>query len=154
MPGDGGRENGYRTPMAPEGSRLAGPAVMLVSAALFGYFGFATSWNHHGITGQFLLFVALLDWTLKLSAIGFLVAAVLTLMAPMLANLIYGLVGLAGAILFIVIAVMGYLDKQHTAMHPLLLVIFAAWNGYASFAGLREVLVRPGPKDPFGLPTE
>ena len=44
----------YRSP-------LAGPGIMLLSAAIFGYFGFATSWNYHsGLTGEFLLFVALL----------------------------------------------------------------------------------------------
>ncbi len=120
---------------------LAGPGIMLLSAAIFGYFGFATSWNHHSVlTGEFLLFVALLDWTLKCSSIAFLVAALVTFANTIIGNLIYGLVGAIGAVSFLVIAGLDFADKQHTAMHPLLLLVFAAWNGYASFSGLREIL--------------
>ena len=51
---------------------IAGPGVMLFSAAIFGYFGFSSSFLYHSVnTGQFLFFVALLDWTLKGAAIGF-----------------------------------------------------------------------------------
>ncbi|MFB3137848.1 MAG: hypothetical protein ACE10B_01335, partial [Phycisphaerales bacterium] len=88
----------YRSP-------LAGPGIMLLSAAIFGYFGFSTSWNYHSVmTGEFLLFVALLDWTLKGSAIAFGASALLTLANRVLGNLIYGAVGLIGAVLFVVIA--------------------------------------------------
>ena len=120
---------------------LAGPGIMLLSAAIFGYFGFAMTWSYHSSrTGEFLLFVALLDWTLKCSSIAFLVSALLTFVKPIAGNLIYGLVGFVGAALFLLIAGLDFADKQHTAMHPLLLLIFAAWNGYGSFSGLREIL--------------
>ncbi len=138
----------YRSP-------LAGPGIMLLSAAIFGYFGFATHWNYHSpITGEFLLFVALLDWTLKGSAIAFGASALLTLANRVLGNLIYGVVGLIGAILFVVIAGMDYADTKHTALHPLLLLIFAAWNGYSSFAGLRAVLSGRGDHGSFGPPPQ
>ena len=131
------------------------PGMMFLSAAIFGYFGFATSWNYNStITGEFLLFVALLDWTLKGSAIVFLVAAVLTFVRPFAGNLIYGLAGAVGAVLLLVIAGLDFLDKQHTALHPLLLLIFAAWNGYGSFSGLREILAGRATSSPFQPPAE
>ena len=128
---------------------------MLLSAAIFGYFGFATSWNYNStITGEFLLFVALLDWTLKGSAIAFLVAALLTFVRPLAGNLIFGLAGAMGAVLLLVIAGLDFVDKQHTALHPLLLLIFAAWNGYGSFSGLREIFASRAKASPFEPPTE
>ena len=136
------------------GSMLAGPGIMLLSAAIFGYFGFAITWIHHSTTGQFLLFVALLDWTLKGSAIGFGMAAVLTFVKPPLGNLLYGVIGLLGAVLFVVVAGMDYVDKQHTALHPVLLLIFAAWNGYGSWTGLKAVLAERARHVPFEPPAE
>lgn len=124
---------------ARESSVLAGPGIMLLSAAIFGYFGFASSFNHQGTAGQLLVFVVMLEWTLKVSAIVFLAAAVLTLANRRLGNFIHGVAGVAGAALFLVVAVLDYLDTQHQAIHPLLLLVFAAWNGYGSFAGLRAV---------------
>ncbi|MHC4274216.1 MAG: hypothetical protein ACYSUR_11190, partial [Planctomycetota bacterium] len=56
--------------------RLAGPAIMILSALIFGYFGFLTyEWSTRGPDGEFILFPALLGWTLKISAILFLAAA-------------------------------------------------------------------------------
>ena len=45
---------------------LAGPGVMFLSAAIFGYFGFGVTWLTTGVNGQYLLFVALFEWTLKI----------------------------------------------------------------------------------------
>ena len=58
----------------PVHTGFSGPGVMLISAALFGYFGFYTSWNTTGITGQFLPFVAIIEWSLKGGAIGFAIS--------------------------------------------------------------------------------
>ena len=59
----------------------AGPGIMLLSAALFGYFGFAYSWDPTGVDGQFLPFVVIVEWSLKGGAIGFVIAAVLSFLA-------------------------------------------------------------------------
>lgn len=128
---------------------LAGPGMMFFSAAIFGYFGFFyATWSYYSIiNGQFLLFVALLDWTLKVSAIANLVSGLITFANAKAGNLLYGIVGLLGALMFLVIAAMDILDKQHTAISPFLLLIFAAWNGYASFSGLKELLIAHKNKD-------
>ncbi len=42
-----------------------------------------------------------------------------------------------------VFLVLDWLDKQHAAgIPPFLLVIFAVWNGYGSWTGLRALLAR------------
>jgi hypothetical protein len=126
---------------SPQRSMLAGPAIMLLSAAIFGYFGFATSFIHHSaITGKLLLYVPILEWTLKVSAIAFLVSGILTFVTPVGGNLLYSVVGILSAVGFLVVAVMDVADTQHQVMSPLLLIVFAAWNGYGSWIGLSAVL--------------
>lgn len=115
---------------------------MLFSAGIFAYFGFTTTWLYTGVNGQFLLFVAILDWTLKITAIAFGVSVVVTLIHPLLGNGLYSLFGLLSAISFIIVGVLDIMDTQHMAMQPLLLFIFAAWNGYGSWSGLQEVLAQ------------
>ena len=124
---------------------LAGPGIMLISAAVFAYFGFGISWLHHSVvTGEFLLFVALLVYTLKVTAIAFAAAAALTAFISRFGgNLLYATAGLLSAIMFVVISIMDWLDPQHTAISPtVLLLAFAAWNGYGSWLSLREILAQ------------
>ncbi len=133
------------------GGVLAGPGAMLFSALIFGFFGFFyINWNTRGLQGQVLLFVVLMEWTLKVSAVLFLLSAGLTIARPFLGNLIYGIVGIVGAVLFVVVAIMDVADKQHTIMAyaPVVLFLFAAWNGYGSWSSLRGVLAlrAPGPE--------
>jgi hypothetical protein len=119
---------------------FAGPGIMLLSAALFGYFGFGITWLTTGNGGQFLFYVALMEWTLKISSIGFLVAALITFGKPLIGNLLYSIVGLLGAIAFAIVLALDLLDPQHMTVTPILLIIFVAWNGYGSWMGLKEVL--------------
>jgi hypothetical protein len=128
--------------MPEKTGQLAGPAIMILSALVFGYFGFFRTWNTRGAGGEFVLFPALLGWTLKISSILFLVAAGLTIVKLVAGNLIYALTGVAGAGMFVVVAVMDIADQGHTIMPyaPVVLVLFAAWNGYGSWLSLRVVL--------------
>jgi hypothetical protein len=112
---------------------------MLLSAALFGYFGYFITWSSTGIGGQFLAYVVLFEWTAKISAAVFLVAALVTLLRPLLGNLIYSAAGLAGAIALVVVLAMDLADTQHMVVHPAILVLMAAWNGYGSWRGLGNV---------------
>ena len=69
---------------------------------------------------------------------------------PFFGNLVYALVGIVGAVLFVVVAFMDIADKQHTIMAyaPVILFLFAAWNGYGSWSSLRAILAMraPGPE--------
>jgi len=131
--------------MTPSNRDLAGPGIMLLSSALFGYFGFASTWITTGSNGQYLLFVAILEWTLRISAIGFLVAAIITGVRPMTGNVLYSVISLLGAVAFLVVLVMDVMDKQHMVLHPVLLAIFAAWNGYGALTSLKQLLASQPP---------
>lgn len=120
---------------------LVGSWIMLLSAAIFGYFGFFNAtFNTTGVNGQYLAYVAILEWTLKISAVGFAIAGVLAFFAPMPANLLYSVISLLSAVAFIVVAVMDLMDPNHTVMNPVILLLFAAWNGYGAISGLRDLL--------------
>ena len=139
---------------------FAGPGIMFLSAAIFGffafggYFGVGISWSHT-IAGQFLFYAFLLDWTLKISAVAFLVAAIVTFVRPFFGNLLYSIVGLAGAVSFLVVAFLDWQDKQYTTGVPLfLLLLFAAWNGYGSLVSLRELFGHRSGRDPASFPDD
>ena len=117
-----------------------GQVWMFISAALFGYFGFGVGWDHTGMDGQFLPFVAIIEWSLKGGAIGFGLAGLLCFVAGRPAEFVYAVVGLLTAFGFVLGATLDILDTQHTAMSPLLLFIFAGFNGWSSFVALRHLL--------------
>ena len=118
---------------------LAGPGTMFLSAAIFGFFGFYPTWMHTGLGGQLLVFVVIFEWTLKGSAIAYGLAGLLTIARPLVGNMIFAAAGLLSALLFVVVAVLDILDAQHQVLHPLLILVFAAWNGYSSYTGLQAV---------------
>ena len=45
--------------MPEKQGRLAGPAIMILSALIFGFFGFRFEWITRGAEGEFILFPAL-----------------------------------------------------------------------------------------------
>lgn len=132
--------------MSQHNHDLAGPGIMLLSAALFGYFGFATTWLTTGNAGQYLIYVSILEWALKASAIGFVLAAVITGVRPVAGNVVYAVISLLGALAFLVVLVMDVMDKQHMVLQPVLLAIFAGWNGYGALTSLKQLMAsRPPP---------
>ena len=124
-----------------------GPVVMLLSAGIYGFFGFFyIDWSTLGVDGQPVLFRVLLGWTLKISACVFLLSGILALAKPFAANLLYSLAGIGSAGLFVVVAVMDVTDTRHGfmpfghAFGPVVLLLFAAWNGFGSWSALRSIL--------------
>ncbi len=138
----------YRSP-------LAGPGIMLLSAAIFGFFGFMLPFPELDTkTGSLIPLVITLKWTLRAAAIGFLLSAVITMANTFAGNLLYALVGIVSAAMFVGIAVWDLGSPWHSGVHPFLLFVFAAWNGYSSFAGLRAVLSGRGDHGSFGPPPQ
>lgn len=127
---------------------LAGPGVMIFSAVIFGYFGFlGVQWNYNSVvTGQFLLYVAILDWTLKCTAVGFALSAMVTLANRFAGNLVYSIISLLSAVAFMIVAVWDLVDTQHSTFALpfipgwVLLLAFAAWNGYSAMMSLRLLM--------------
>jgi hypothetical protein len=122
---------------------FAGPGVMLLSAAIFGFFGFFFGMTATTASGQFVLFFAILLWTLRIGAVLFTLAAAITFAAPRAGNLIYCVGGLFSAAGLATVGVMDLMDDQRAAaLPPLLAFLFAAWNGYGSWTSLREIMAR------------
>ncbi|MCZ6834138.1 MAG: hypothetical protein O7G85_00035 [Planctomycetota bacterium] len=125
---------------------LAGSGYMLFSAALFGYFGFLMGMTPYNTSNQLVMLFASFIWVLRGVSIGFALSAVLTFANGLIGNLVYSVVGLLSALGFVGLAVWDVLDTQYTLPSmpmipaPMLLLLFAAWNGYGSWQGLRAVL--------------
>ena len=121
---------------------------MLISAGIFAYFGFGGSWTHQNTVAtatqpsQFLVMVAVLKWTLRGGAIAFGVAALLSMMGTIAGPLLYAVAGLLTAILFVVVAIWEWTNPQgyYSGVPAILLLIFAAWNGFGSWTSLKEIL--------------
>ncbi len=145
--------------MKQDNGRLAGPVVMLFSAAIFGFFGFSRDWSAPFPDGTVVLFMVLLGWTLKISAALFLVSGVGSFVKPIAGHLLYALTGVVSAGLFVVVVVMDVTDTDHMIMPYswVVLLLFAGWNGYGSWLSLRSILgsrehagVVPGGPEPAG----
>jgi hypothetical protein len=122
---------------------LASPGSMVFSAVIFGFFGFFMGpvGTISVVTGQFLLYVALFNWTMQIFAIVSLGCALLTMVNPRLGNGLFAVAGLAAAALFVIIAIMDWLDPSMIFPYaPFVLLFFAAWNGYGSWTCLRALL--------------
>ena len=119
---------------------LAGPFIMFVSAAIFGYFGFFIGLTATTAAGNVVFFFGLLLWTLRITAIGFLLSGLLTITAPLGGNLLYSVIGLLSAAALVLVGILDLADTQHAAaLPPVLAFLFAAWNGYGAWSGLRSV---------------
>jgi hypothetical protein len=117
---------------------------MLISAGLFAYFGFGSSWAHqltNTTPPKLLVMVVVLKWSLRAGAIAFGIAALLSLTGALAGPLLYAVAGLVTSALFVVVAVWEKTNPQgyYSGVPALLLVIFALWNGYGAWSGLVSV---------------
>ena len=122
--------------------------MMLLSAAIFAYFGFVTSWAHQYTSASapqpnsLLPMVVLLKWTLRGAAIAFGASALVSLISPFAGALVFGVTGVITAISFVLVGIweLSNPNGYYSGMPAILLFIFAAWNGYGSWSSLRELL--------------
>ena len=126
---------------------------MLISAAIFAYFGYGFSWAHKYTTTQppqLLPMVVLLEWTLRGGAIAFGASAVLVLAKSGAADLLYTITGLITAVIFVIVAIWEWTNPQgyYSGVPAILLIIFALWNGFGSLSSLREMMTTLSVSDP------
>lgn len=115
---------------------------MLLSAAIFGFFGFYfVGWAHEWtVDDERVWLVTTLKWTVRGGALLFLLSAGIAWLNAWWGNLVFSLVGLAVAAALIGVAVWDMNSNYSAGISIVLLVILAAWNGYHSWAGLRECM--------------
>jgi hypothetical protein len=114
----------------------------LISAAIFGYYGFLNDTVRDVIddqTGQTVpLWIAFL-WSMRLVAVLFLISVGMAMLRKRGSLFVSGLAGMTAALMLAAFAVWDAMDEQYMLAAPgWLLVLFAAWNGYASAGTLRD----------------
>ena len=116
---------------------------ILISAGLFAWFGFRTSWAHQYTNTQppeLVTMVVVLKWTLRVGAIAFGLSAILSMAGLRAGPAIYALAGVVTAALFLIVAIWDWSSPYYCGIPVVLLVIFAVWNGFSSWTGLRAAL--------------
>jgi hypothetical protein len=130
------------TPSVRAASESRGSAVfwMLISAGLFGYFGFMLSYPNTLRTGDPNWISIVLMWTIRATAIGFAVSALLLFLHRFIAHLFFSSIGLLSAIMFGIVIIWHFTTDAHAPIPIILLIIFALWNGYSSWRELSGML--------------
>lgn len=117
----------------------------LLSAVLFGYFGFLSAdvrQTADDAGNTVLLWVGTL-WIVRISTVLFAASAALALGGDRRTDLVYGASSLLATAGLAAILVWDQLDTEYqTVFHPLILLICIAWNGYGSIQTLRDALRR------------
>ena len=114
--------------------------AMLFGAAIFGYFGFFVGWGHErALDGHLLWAVVLLKWSLRIGAVLFALAALLAFARRSEAAIVDAIAAIGTAVAFVVVAIWDMTHPQYSAgVHPLILLLFAAWNGWGGWEWIRE----------------
>jgi hypothetical protein len=125
-------------PTAPsQGADVLGPVL---SALIFGYFGFLAGLSTGDASGTVPLYLVTV-WVLRVSAILFVAAAVVAMLGIRRATLISGLACAAATLGLLVVMVWSVADQQRDiAIHPLIMAICIAWNGYCAGRAIRDGL--------------
>jgi len=113
--------------------------AMLISAAIFGFFGFIYLGQPMGTL------YAVIVRSLQGGAIGFLLAGLLGLAGIRAAIPIYLFVSIVTAVIFLVCGVLLLVVSGFTDINGFLLIVFGLWNGAST---LRSLGVGPGAGSP------
>ena len=114
----------------------------LLSALIFGYYGFIAGLSTHGANGEpIALWIAFL-WVLRAATILYVICTVLAWRRRPGAELAYGLCGLGATAGLAVIFVWDLISPDSTAVLPLLMAVLLVWNAYSSIGTMREGLAR------------
>ena len=130
-------------PNPPNHAHLSGPAIMFITAAIFGYFGFVMGFSTiNAATNQTIPYVVLFMNTMKIGAVAFAVTGILTTVNRLYGNLTYNLLSIIAAVTFVIVAIMDIMDQQTTLITgaPYILIIVAAFMGFMAVAELIKLL--------------
>lgn len=120
-----------------QGADVLGPVL---SALIFGYFGFFVGLSTGDASGTVPLYLATV-WVLRISAILFAAAAVVAMLGIHRATLISGLVCAVATLGLLAVTVWSVADHERDiAVSPLIMAICIAWNGYCAARAIRDGL--------------
>ncbi len=114
---------------------------MLVNAGFLAFFGWNSNWAHRYTTDvppQLIMMIAILMWSMRIGAIAFGLAFVLSLLKSEFGRLLNLITGLGVSVVFAMVAIWDFTSPFFSGVPPLLLMILAVWNGYLSVVELRE----------------
>jgi hypothetical protein len=128
---------------APASEHSADAFGPLISALIFGYYGFLDSTvrdTTDDADNTVLLWLGTL-WILRVSALLFLASTVLAFRNDRKTDLLYGASSMLATLGLLVILVWDQADTQYqTVFHPIILLLCIAWNGYGAIQTLRSAL--------------
>ena len=128
---------------APASEHSADAFGPLLSALIFGYYGFLDSTvrdTTDDADNTVLLWLGAL-WILRVSALLFLASTVLAFRNDRKTDLLYGASSMLATLGLLVILVWDQADTQYqTVFHPIILLLCIAWNGYGAIQTLRSAL--------------
>ena len=122
----------------PARSSLAPDSLApLISAAIFGYYGFLAGLATHGADGEPIALWIACVWVLRASTVLYAICAVLAWRGRPDAELAYGLCGLAATAALAAIFVWDLISPDGVAVNPILMVVLLVWNTYNSVSTIR-----------------
>jgi hypothetical protein len=128
---------------APASEHSADAFGPLISALIFGYYGFLDSTvrdTTDDADNTVLLWLGTL-WILRVSALLFVASTVLAFRNDRKTDLLYGASSMLATLGLLVILVWDQADTQYqTVFHPIILLLCIAWNGYGAIQTLRSAL--------------
>ncbi|MEY4118954.1 MAG: hypothetical protein RLZZ116_2282 [Planctomycetota bacterium] len=128
---------------SPASDHAADAFGPLISALIFGYYGFLDSTvrdTTDDAGNTVLLWLGSL-WILRISALLFLASTALAFRNDRKTDLLYGASSTLATLGLLVILIWDQADAQYqTVFHPIILLICIAWNGYGAIQTLRSAL--------------
>ncbi|MCE2882072.1 MAG: hypothetical protein LW636_06920 [Planctomycetaceae bacterium] len=116
---------------------VLGPAL---TAAVFGYFGFIAGLATTGNDGEMVPLYAVFVWSMRVVALGALASVLLALSGSRKTAPLYLAIMALAAASSLGCAAWDLADTTYNlACPPILLIVFAIWNGYCAFGAAREL---------------
>lgn len=113
----------------------------MLSAAIFGYFGFFTGLSSDDGAGNIVPLYITTVWVLRIGAVLFAVAAMFALSGMREAGLFAGVAGAIATLGLAAVTAWSMIDPQHDiAVNHLIMIICIVWNAYSSFVSIRAGL--------------
>lgn len=127
------------------GDRQVDLFFMLINAGILAYFGWSSNWGHRYTIDnppQLIVMIAVLMWTVRIGAIVFGLAFILSLLKLPAGRLVNLVGGAAVSVIFGVVGIWDFMSPYFSGVPPILLIVLAVWNGYVTIVEIRALFAR------------